>query len=207
MRKRILSVVFGLLAVTGCLLAAVPFVQYMGPSQRTRSQSGGYAGHVLVDLRELPPGSLMTVDYKGLLVGIYRRTRQEIDGLLANNHRVYDPFSDDQNRWVYAKPNYALLEAPFLHKPLRSVRDDLFVFYRMAPVIGCNLELITANDAGQLKERFGIDFKGEWPGGFVDTCQKMKFDLAGRVFFGKSYGLHVRVPPHSFLGGDLLVLP
>jgi ubiquinol-cytochrome c reductase iron-sulfur subunit len=46
----------------------------------------------------------------------------------------------------------------------------------------------------------------DWPGGFFCPCHGSKFDLAGRVFKGSPAPTNLIVPPHEYVGDNMLVI-
>ena len=101
---------------------ALPPLSTMDPERRTwliattaseRAQAAGAA--VAVDLADIPPGGLKTVEWRGKPVWIMRRTPEMIAALSGQDDKLADPNSSKD----------ALPEA--LRNPGRSERQDLFV--------------------------------------------------------------------------------
>ena len=50
------------------------------------------------------------------------------------------------------------------------------------------------------------DLGADWPGGFFCPCHGSKFDLAGRVYSGFPAPTNLRVPPHSFVTENTVLI-
>ena len=69
-----------LTAATGCVAAAgvaVPLVSSLAPSERARALGAG----VEVDISDLPPGGVKTVEWRGKPVWVMRRTPEMLAAL------------------------------------------------------------------------------------------------------------------------------
>jgi len=166
---------------------------------------------VTVDVSKLAEGNLLSVNYAGRPVYIYRRTAADIaalehppavklvdaDGkfLLVSIRHEYGSSSST----VWAR--LLLLAQPIAQQlPYRSVDKKLLVVAGWSPESGCVLEF--TSDPLQRTDPAAI---------FSDTCTGAKFDAAGRVFAGlllsnKFASNNLAVPPYRFDADGKLVL-
>ena len=81
-----------LTAATGCVAAAgvaVPLVSSLAPSERARALGAG----VEVDISDLAPGGVKTVEWRGKPVWIMRRTPEMLAALPEQDAALADPAS------------------------------------------------------------------------------------------------------------------
>ena len=103
-----------LTAATGCVAAAgvaVPLVSSLAPSERARAMGAG----VEVDISDLPPGGVKTVEWRGKPVWIMRRTPEMLAALPQQDAALADPASRKDQQPEYAR------------NPQRSIRPEVFV--------------------------------------------------------------------------------
>ena len=162
---------------------AIPFVSSFAPSERARAAGAA----VEVDLADIPPGGLKTVEWRGKSVWIMRRTPEMIAALSGQDDKLADPSSSKD----------ALPEA--LRNPGRSERQDLFVAIGICTHLGCSPSAVAA---GPSNPSVGED----WQGGFFCPCHGSTFDLAGRVFKNKPAPTNLEIPPHRFLSDARIVI-
>jgi ubiquinol-cytochrome c reductase iron-sulfur subunit len=89
------------------------------------------------------------------------------------------------------QPSYAQNET-------RSIEPEILVILGVCTHLGC-----------APIERFEIgpkDLGADWPGGFYCPCHGSKFDLAGRVYSGLPAPLNMVVPPHRYLGENIILI-
>ncbi|MBN8488560.1 MAG: ubiquinol-cytochrome c reductase iron-sulfur subunit [Burkholderiales bacterium] len=172
-------------AAGGVLAAgvAVPFVSSFAPSERAKAMGAA----VEVDLSDLAPGALKTVEWRGKPVWIQRRTPEMIQALQGHDEQLADPGSVRDE----------LPEA--LRNPGRSSRPELFVAVGICTHLGCSP---TAVAAGSGNPSVGA----EWAGGFFCPCHGSTFDLAGRVFKNKPAPTNLEIPPHRYLSDSRVVI-
>ena len=162
---------------------AVPFVATLEPSERARALGAA----VEVDIGDIPPGGLKTVEWRGKPVWIQRRTPEMIAALRGQDAQLADPDSSRD----------ALPEA--LRNAGRSIRPDVFVAIGICTHLGCSPTPVAA----------GSDHPGVgagWHGGFLCPCHGSTFDLAGRVFRNKPAPTNLEIPPHRYVGDTRLVI-
>lgn len=162
---------------------AIPFVSSFAPSERARAAGAA----VEVDLADIPPGGLKTVEWRGKPVWIMRRTPEMIAALSGQDGRLADPNSTKDT----------LPEA--LRNPGRSERQDLFVAIGICTHLGCSPSAVAA---GTSNPSVGED----WHGGFFCPCHGSTFDLAGRVFKNKPAPTNLEIPLHRFLSDARVVI-
>jgi ubiquinol-cytochrome c reductase iron-sulfur subunit len=162
---------------------AVPFVSTFAPSERAKALGAA----VTVDIGDLPPGGMKTVEWRGKPVWILRRTPAMLDGLTRHEADLADPRS--------AKDS--LPEA--LRNPGRSVKPEVFVAIGICTHLGCAPNQVPA---GGGNPSVGAD----WPGGFFCPCHGSTFDLAGRVFKNKPAPTNLEIPPHRYLSDTQLLI-
>ena len=162
---------------------AVPFVATLAPSERAKA----LGADVEVDLSDIPPGGLKTVEWRGKPVWLMRRTPEMLAALQAPAPELADPNSNKDG----------LPEA--LRNPGRSMRPELFVAIGICTHLGCSP---TAVPAGSGNPSLGDN----WGGGFFCPCHGSSFDLAGRVFKNKPAPTNLEIPPHHYVGDARIVI-
>ena len=161
--------------------AAIPFVRYFYPSERAKA----LGSPVSVDISNIGPGQLKSIEWRGQPVLVMRRTKDQIDALSITNDRLLD--DDDPSEW---QPQYV----DTIH---RSRKSEFLVVLGNCTHLGCvpNLDLDT-----------GRDLLGQWwPGGFHCPCHDSIYDYAGRVVKGPA-PRNLRVPPHWFVSDSELIV-
>jgi ubiquinol-cytochrome c reductase iron-sulfur subunit len=165
------------------LATAVPLVSTLAPSERARALGAA----VEVDLSDLEPGGMKTVEWRGKPVWIVRRDAAMRAALSGHDGALADPQSDRDDL------------PPALRNPGRSLREELFVAIGICTHLGCSPSAVPA---GSANPSVGAD----WPGGFFCPCHGSTFDGAGRVYKNKPAPTNLEVPPHRFAGATRLVI-
>jgi ubiquinol-cytochrome c reductase iron-sulfur subunit len=162
---------------------AVPFALSMNPSARARAAGAP----VEVDISNVEPGMMITIEWRGKPVWIVHRTAEMLASLPKNDSAVADPQSSTP-----MQPAYARNEA-------RSIKPEYLVLVGICTHLGCSpsQKLAAGVDGGM-----GSD----WPGGFFCPCHGSKFDLAGRVFKGVPAPSNLEVPPYAYLSDTRLIV-
>jgi ubiquinol-cytochrome c reductase iron-sulfur subunit len=162
---------------------AVPFVLSMNPSARARAAGAP----VEVDIAQIEPGMMITVEWRGKPVWIVNRTPE----MLARLPKIDSELSDPKSK-VDQQPPYAKNED-------RSIKPEYLVVVGICTHLGCSPtpKLVAGADSG-----LGSD----WPGGFFCPCHGSKFDLAGRVFKGVPAPINLLVPPYAYLNNTRLII-
>jgi len=178
------SVVGGL----GGIAAAVPFVASLAPSEKAR-QAGA---SIEVDISQLTPGNMMTVEWRGLPVWILHRTAAMLASLQKPDVRLADPQSDNP---------YSMPLPPYCRNRYRArmERPEIFVAIGLCTHLGCMP--IPAFQAGKQP-----GLPTDWPGGFLCPCHGSLFDLAGRVFKNQPAPQNLDVPRYLFSSPVKLVI-
>lgn len=161
---------------------AIPFLASMAPSERTKSAGAP----VEADVAKLPPGELLTIEWRGKPVWILHRSAEMVASLGKTESLVADPASSRS-----AQPAYCLNSA-------RSARPEYFVAVAICTHLGCV--------PGFRPDVAPADLGPDWVGGFYCPCHGSRFDLAGRVFKNVPAPENLEVPPYRYLAdGRLLV--
>ena len=175
-----------LTAATGCVAAAgvaVPLVSSLAPSERARAMGAG----VEVDISDLPPGGVKTVEWRGKPVWIMRRTPEMLAALPQQDAALADPASRKDQQPEYAR------------NPQRSIRPEVFVTVGICTHLGCS-------PVDRLQSGPQPSLPNDWEGGFLCPCHGSTFDLAGRVFKNKPAPDNLPVPPHMYLSDTKLLI-
>ena len=183
-RRNWIAVTCGAGAVGG-IATAVPFVSTFAPSQRAKAAGAP----VQADISALPPGQMMTVEWRGKPVWILHRTPEMLASLKKDEGELADPNSE---RKTYPIPAYAKNE-------YRSIKPEMLVVVGICPHLGCSpIEKFQPGAQPSLP--------ADWPGGFLCPCHGSTFDLAGRVFKNKPSPDNLEVPPYMFLSDSSIVV-
>jgi len=182
-RRRFLINVTSGVGVVGAAFAAVPFVASMTPSARARAAGAP----VEVDISQLEPGQLLTVEWRGKPVWILRRTDAMLKELDQIGDRLADPASENADQ-----PAYVTGVA-------RAIKPELLVVVGICTHLGCSPEK-------KLEAGASSGLGADWPGGFFCPCHGSKFDLAGRVYKNVPAPTNLPIPPYSYKGDNEIVI-
>ena len=100
--------------------------------------------------------------------------------------------------WDYDVPAQPTLMDVTINGEPRALRPDYLVVNMHCTHLGCVPQMIP-----QVGPQ---PFDDDWQGGFYCPCHKSKFDLSGRVFRGVPAPTNLRIPPHSFLDDNTLMI-
>ncbi len=181
-RRHFLTVATGITGGVGLVLAAIPFVSSFRPSARAQA----LGAPVEVDISKLEQGAMLRVKWRGRPVWILKRSPQMLERMFASAAVLRDPDSDQSEQPVFAKNRY------------RAQKPEILIVVGNCTHLGC-----------APVERFEIapaDLGADWVGGFYCPCHGSKFDLSGRVFAGFPAPTNLVVPPHRFVGEDLILI-
>jgi ubiquinol-cytochrome c reductase iron-sulfur subunit len=181
--RRKLVAMTGVIAGIAAVATAVPFVSSFAPSERARALGAS----VEVDIGDLAPGAVKTVEWRGKPVWIMRRTPEMLAGLASLNDQLADPQSLRDQQPEYARNSH------------RSIREEILVTVGICTHLGCSPSAVPA---GTLNPSVGAD----WAGGFFCPCHGSTFDLAGRVFKNKPAPTNLEVPPHTYVSDSKLLI-
>ncbi|WP_461518243.1 ubiquinol-cytochrome c reductase iron-sulfur subunit [Porticoccus sp.] len=177
-RRRFLIGATSFVAGAGVVGVATPFVQSWNPSAKAKA----VGAPVQVDISKIDPGAMITVAWQGKPVWVVRRTAENLKNLALEEHsgELRDPDSD-----VNQQPDYA-------RNAVRSIRDDIFVAVGICTHLGC---VPNYEPDGRAEVKHAL---------FFCPCHGSKFDLAGRVFKGVPAPTNLIIPPHQYLGNNVL---
>jgi ubiquinol-cytochrome c reductase iron-sulfur subunit len=181
--RRLWLIATGAAGGAAAIATAVPFVSSFAPSERAKAMGAA----VEVDIGDIPPGGMKTVEWRGKPVWVQRRTPEMIAALKGQEAQLADPDSTRDG----------LPEA--LRNPGRSVKPEVFVAVGICTHLGCSPTAV-AEDSGN--PSVGTD----WHGGFFCPCHGSTFDLAGRVFKNKPAPTNLEIPPHRYVGDTRIVI-
>lgn len=138
-----------------------------------------------VNVADLLPGESRLVSWEGRPVLIYRRQDSDYASLRTQDERLSDALSEKSSQ-----------PAAFAND-FRSASAELFVAIALGTDLGCSISYLAPETT---------EFQGKpWGGGFVDSCRKSRYDLAGRVYEAQYADRNLIVPPYSF-SDNLLIL-
>jgi ubiquinol-cytochrome c reductase iron-sulfur subunit len=165
------------------MATAVPFVASFAPSERAKAAGGP----VEVDIGDLLPGAVKTVEWRGKPVWIVRRTPEMLAALKGHEAQLVDPLSKQDQ------------QPPYAANAARAIREDVFVAVGICTHLGCSP---TESPQGSTNPSLPAD----WPGGFFCPCHGSTFDGAGRVYKNKPAPTNLEIPPYRFAGATTLVI-
>lgn len=174
--RRRLIVATAAVGGAGAVAALVPFLSSMLPSERAKAAGAP----VEVDIGNLEPGQMMTVEWRGKPVWIINRTKDMLDTLPKLADAVADPKSDKKMQPEYCKND------------TRSIKPNIMVAVGICTHLGCS-------PSSKFKPGVDEGMGGDWLGGFLCPCHGSTFDFAGRVYKSKPAPDNLEVPPHTYL--------
>lgn len=174
--RRRLIVATAAVGGVGVVTAAVPFLSSMLPSERAKAAGAP----VEIDVGNLAPGQLITVEWRGKPVWILNRSKEMLDTLPKLDEAVADPKSEQNQQPEYCK------------NATRSIKPNLLVAVGICTHLGCS-------PSSKFKTGAEEGMAADWPGGFLCPCHGSTFDFAGRVYKSKPAPTNLVVPPHTYL--------
>lgn len=181
-KRQFLTMATAAVGAVGALVAAVPFVGSMKPSERAKAAGAP----IEEDISNIPPGTIKTVEWRGQPVWIINRTDEMTADLAKHNDQLSDPMCEVESQQpVYCK------------NASRAIKPNIGVVVGLCTHLGCS-------PTPKIEE--GGDMGENWTGGFFCPCHGSKFDLAGRVFKGSPAPTNLVVPPHSYTADGTLVI-
>ncbi|MGN6388041.1 MAG: ubiquinol-cytochrome c reductase iron-sulfur subunit [Burkholderiaceae bacterium] len=168
------------------LATAGAFVSTMEPSERAKAAGAP----VEVDVGDLAPGELKTVEWRGKPVWILKRSPEMIASLKKNDELVADPKSER---------NADALTPEYARNETRSIKPEILVAVGICTHLGCS-------PTPRFQEGPQPSLPDTWEGGFLCPCHGSTFDLAGRVFKNKPAPDNLQVPPHMYLTDNKIVI-
>jgi ubiquinol-cytochrome c reductase iron-sulfur subunit len=182
-QRRTWLIATGAAGGAAAIATAVPFVASFAPSERAKALGAA----VEVDISDLAPGAMKTVEWRGKPVWVVRRTAEMLASLQGQDARLADPQSAKDQQPEYAR------------NAARSMRPELFVAVGICTHLGCSPSSVPA---GTANPSVGSD----WQGGFFCPCHGSTFDGAGRVFKNKPAPTNLEVPPHRYLSDTRILI-
>ena len=182
-QRRTWLIATGTAGGAAAIATAVPFVASFAPSERAKALGAA----VEVDISDLAPGAMKTVEWRGKPVWVVRRTAEMLAALQGQEARLADPQSAKDQQPEYARNDW------------RSMRPGLFIAVGICTHLGCSPSSVPA---GTANPSVGAD----WQGGFFCPCHGSTFDGAGRVFKNKPAPTNLEVPPHRYLSDTRIVI-
>ena len=173
------GVVGGVAVVT----TAIPFIASFAPSERAKAAGGP----VEVDISDVLPGAMKTVEWRGKPVWLVRRTPEMVAALQGHDAELADPASVRDQQPAYAK------------NPSRSLKPEVFVAVGICTHLGCSPTAVAAGTADP-------GLPADWPGGFFCPCHGSTFDGAGRVFKNKPAPSNLEIPPYRYASDTRVVI-
>jgi ubiquinol-cytochrome c reductase iron-sulfur subunit len=161
----------------------VPFASTFAPSERAKALGAA----VEVDIGDLAPGAMKTVEWRGKPVWIVRRTPAMVAALAQGAEALADPASARDQQPEYAR------------NAARSIRPEVFVAVGICTHLGCSPTAVAAGSANP-------SLPANWHGGFFCPCHGSTFDGAGRVFKNKPAPTNLEIPPHRYLSDTRLLI-
>ena len=181
--KRRLLVATAAVGGAGAVTAIVPFLSSMLPSERAKAAGAP----VEVDIADLAPGQMKTVEWRGKPVWIINRSQEMLDTLTKLDNAVADPKSEEKQQPEYCK------------NETRSIKPNILIAVGICTHLGCSP---TSKIKHGNEEGMGED----WQGGFICPCHGSTFDFAGRVFKNKPAPTNLIVPPHTYLSDTRILI-
>jgi ubiquinol-cytochrome c reductase iron-sulfur subunit len=167
------------------LATAGAFVSTFQPSERAKAAGAP----VEVDIADLAPGVLKTVEWRGKPVWILKRSKEMLDALPKLDSQLADPKSER---------NPAELTPEYARNEHRSRNPEVLVAVGICSHLGCS-------PTTKLQPGAQPSLPDDWAGGFLCPCHGSTFDLAGRVFKNKPAPDNLQVPRHMFEGTKLVI--
>ncbi|VUD60023.1 Ubiquinol-cytochrome c reductase iron-sulfur subunit [Thalassocella blandensis] len=182
-RRRVLTALTSAVGAAGAIGAAVPFVGSWNPSAKAKAAGAP----VEINISKIEPGQMVTVEWRGKPVFVFRRSKQALENLSKVEFELRDPNSEKS-----VQPTYAVNQA-------RSIKPEIAVILGLCTHLGCA--------PGYRPDVGAADLGGDaWFGGFFCPCHGSKFDLAGRVLAGVPAPINLEVPPHKYLSDDVILI-
>ncbi|HJV76600.1 MAG TPA: ubiquinol-cytochrome c reductase iron-sulfur subunit [Noviherbaspirillum sp.] len=182
-----------MLLIATSVAAAVPAVSSVGalvstfqPSERAKAAGAP----VEVDIADLAPGEMRTVEWRGKPVWILKRTPEMLASLQQIEGKLVDPGS--QRNPDEFTPEYA-------RNTHRSIKPEVLVTIGICTHLGCSPTSKFATGPQP-------SLPDDWAGGFLCPCHGSIFDLAGRVFKNMPAPDNLPVPRHMYLTDTRLVI-
>ena len=181
--RRRLVVATAAVGGAGALVALVPFLSSMLPSERAKAAGAP----VEVDVGKLELGQMMTVEWRGKPVWIINRNKSMLETLPELNDQMADPNSEKDMQPEYCK------------NETRSIKPEYMVVVGICTHLGCS-------PSAKFKHGPADGMAADWLGGFLCPCHGSHFDFAGRVYKSQPAPTNLEVPPHMYLSDTRILI-
>jgi len=182
-KRRFLTNATTVVGSIGAIAVTIPFISSLAPSAKARAAGAP----VEVDISKLEVGQLLTIEWRGKPVFVFRRSEETLSALANLKTELRDPHSEELGQ----QPSYC-------KNDLRSIRQDLMVLVGICTHLGCA--------PTYRPELAPEDLGPDWQGGFFCPCHGSTFDLAGRVYQSVPAPTNLVVPPHYFINDNKLLI-
>ncbi|MGY8867219.1 MAG: ubiquinol-cytochrome c reductase iron-sulfur subunit [Methylophagaceae bacterium] len=182
-KRRFLTNATTVVGSIGAIAVTIPFISSLSPSAKARAAGAP----VEVDISKLEVGQLLTIEWRGKPVFVFRRSEETLSALANLKTELRDPHSEELGQ----QPSYC-------KNDLRSIRQDLMVLVGICTHLGCA--------PTYRPELAPEDLGPDWQGGFFCPCHGSTFDLAGRVYQSVPAPTNLVVPPHYFISDNKLLI-
>ena len=182
-KRRFLTNATTVVGSIGAIAVTIPFISSLSPSAKARAAGAP----VEVDISKLEVGQLLTIEWRGKPVFVFRRSEESLSALANLKTELRDPHSEELSQ----QPSYC-------KNDLRSIRQDLMVLVGICTHLGCA--------PTYRPELSPEDLGPDWQGGFFCPCHGSTFDLAGRVYQSVPAPTNLVVPPHYFINDNKLLI-
>ena len=162
---------------------AIPFVSTLAPSERAKAQGAA----VEVDIADLAPGAMKTVEWRGKPVWVVRRTPEMLAHLQGHDQKLADPASEQAQ------------QPPYAQNATRSLKPEVFLAVGICTHLGCSPSTVAAGSGHPSVE-------ADWPGGYFCPCHGSTFDGAGRVYKNKPAPTNLEIPPHRYVSATRILI-
>lgn len=163
---------------------ALPFVGSFAPSEKAKAAGAP----VEVDISTIPPGGMLTVEWRGKPVWVVRRTPEQVASLSKVNGELADPNS--------LRPGYT---PPYAQNEWRSREPDVWVGVAICTHLGCS-------PTPKFETGAQPSLPSDWEGGSLCPCHGSTFDMAGRVFKNKPAPDNLEVPPYQYVSDTRILI-
>ena len=180
-KRRFLTNATTVVGSIGAIAVTIPFISSLSPSAKARAAGAP----VEVDISKLEVGQLLTIEWRGKPVFVFRRSEETLSALANLKTELRDPHSEELGQ----QPSYC-------KNDLRSIRQDLMVLVGICTHLGCA--------PTYRPELAPEDLGPDWQGGFFCPCHGSTFDLAGRVYQSVPAPTNLVVPPHYFINDNII---
>lgn len=184
--RRVLLIATGVAAGIPAVSMVGSMVGSLAPSARAKAAGAP----IEVDIADLAPGQMKTVEWRGKPVWILKRTPDMLASLETVTGQLADP--DSERNKEEMTPAYA-------RNAHRSIKPDILVAIGICTHLGCS-------PIDKFKTGAQPSLPDDWTGGFLCPCHGSTFDLAGRVFQNKPAPDNLQIPRHMYASETRLVI-